>query len=92
MLFAAASELIEPRVDQRVAPVDVDTHYPSLLVLRNGVFTPIARDDILADPSFPVYTMQLEQTLYEPGRDTWIGYDSSSGQIVRMRLEPRRTR
>ena len=92
MLFAAASELIEPRVDQRVAPVDIDTHYPSLLVLRNGVFAPIARDDILADPSFPLYSMQLEQTLYEPGRDTWIGYDSSSGQIVRMRLEPRRTR
>lgn len=92
MFFAAASEPLEPRVDQRVAPVDIDTHYPSLLVLRNGVFTPIARDDILADSSFPVYSMYLQQTLYEPGRDTWIGYDSSSGQIVRMRLEPRKMR
>jgi hypothetical protein len=91
-MFAVPSEPIEPRVDQRVAPVDLQTHYPSLLVLRNAQITPIPRDDIRADSTFPRDMMQLEQTLYEPGRDTWIGYDSASGQIVRMRLSPKGSR
>src|SRR4051812_15807887 len=47
MVFAAPSEPLDPRIEQRVAPVDIDTHYPSLLVLRNGVFSPVPRDDIL---------------------------------------------
>jgi hypothetical protein len=92
VFFAAASEPIEPRVEQRIAPVNVDTHYPSLLVLRGGDITPIPRDDIHADPMFPLYAMQLQQVLYEPGRDTWIGYDVASGQIVRMTLGSKRSR
>lgn len=91
MMFAAASEPIPPGVEQRIAPVNIETHYPALLYLRDGVITPIARDDIRGDPMFPLYSMQLEQLLYEPGRDSWIGYDSSSGQIVRLRLSQRRS-
>jgi hypothetical protein len=90
MFFAAPSDPIQPRVEQRVAPVNVETHYPSLLVLRAGNITPVPRDDFHADSSFPLYSMQIEQLLYESGRDTWIGYDSASGQLVRLRLSLKR--
>ena len=89
MLFAP-SESIDPRVDQRIQPVDVDTHYPSLLIWRNGKIYAIPRDDIHAAGAFPVYQMQLQQILYEPGRDTWIGYDASTGNLLRLRLSVKR--
>ena len=85
LMFAAESESIEPRVDQRVAPVNIETHYPSLLVLQNGTITPIPRDDLHAAAGVPLSSMQIDQLLCEPGRNSWIGYDAASGQIVRLR-------
>jgi hypothetical protein len=91
-MFASQSDRIEPRVEGRVVPVDVDTRYPSLLLFRNGKVTGISWDDFVADNSFPRATMQFQQTFYEPGRDTWIGYDAATGQLLRLKLVPKRTR
>jgi hypothetical protein len=90
LMFAAESEPIEPRVDQRVAPVNIETHYPSLLVLHNGTITPIPRDDLHAAAGVPLSSMQIDQLLCESGRNSWLGYDAASGQIVRLRLSPKR--
>jgi hypothetical protein len=92
MFFAAPSDPIEPRVEARVMPVDLQTRYPALLILHNGVFSAISQDDIHTEATLPIFAMQLEQTLYEPRRDTWIGYDAASGNVVRMTLSSRRTR
>jgi hypothetical protein len=92
VMYIAPSDSIEPRVEQRVKPVQIDTHYPSLLVIRNHVIYPIPRDDIRAGPMFPVHTMELDQTIYEPGRDTWLGYDHASGGLVRLRISAKGTR
>jgi hypothetical protein len=92
VLFAAPSDPIEPRVEARVIGVDIEARYPALLILRDGRFSAISQDDIFASATFPIFAMQLDQTLYEPGRDTWIGYDAASGQIVRMRLGPKHRR
>lgn len=92
MLFAAPSEPIEARVDQRITPLDVETHYPSLLILHEGKIFAIPRDDIQPAAGLPLETMQLEELIYEPRRDTWIGYDAASGQIVRARLSPKGSR
>jgi hypothetical protein len=85
-LFAAPSDPIEAHVTQRIAPVDVETHFPSLLMFRDGQISAIPRDDFHTESGFPLYSMQLDSLLYEAGRDSWIGYDSASGQIVRLRL------
>jgi hypothetical protein len=90
-IFAAGSEPISARVEQRVAPVNIDTHYPSLLLLHAGALTPIPRDDLHADANFPLYTMQLQQLLYDARRDAWIGYDSASGMIVRLKVSAKRS-
>lgn len=92
MFFAAPSDSIQPRVEARVIPVDLVTRYPALLILHNGALSAIPQDDIHADATFPLFAMQLEQTVYEPGRDTWIGYDSASGNVVRMKLSQKRSR
>ena len=76
-------------MDQRVAPVNIDTHYPSLLVIHGGAIIPIPRDDIHPDRAFPLFTAQLDQLLYEPRRGAWIGYDSASGMIVGLRISAR---
>jgi hypothetical protein len=86
VMYIAPSDAVEPRVEQRVTPVQIDTHYPSLLVIRNHVISAIPRDDIHADATLAVQTMELEQTVYEPGRDTWVGYDRASGELVRLRI------
>jgi len=91
-LFAAPSEPIEPRVQQRIVPADVDTHYPSLLILRGGQISAIPRDDFHAAPGFPLYSMQLDQLIYDAGRDSFVGYDFASGQLVRLRISARRVR
>jgi hypothetical protein len=91
-MFASTSERIEPRVEGRVVPVDVDTRFPALLLFRGNKVTGIAWDDFIADASFPRATMQFQQTIYDAGRDSWIGYDAASGQLLRLKLVLKRTR
>jgi hypothetical protein len=46
----------------------------------------IGRDQLHAQRGLAVHTMQVQQLVYEPTRDTWLGYDSPSGQLVRITI------
>ncbi len=88
-LFAGDGEPIQPHVKQRIEPVDLELRYPSLLMLdgpKASQFQVVSRDDIRAPGGFAMYATQLQQLIYEPTRDSFVGFDSASGQIVRIKL------
>lgn len=89
VMFAPAGDLMQPRVTQRVMPVNLQTHYPAVLMLRDGQLSAIGRDDLHGPQDYPLYAMQLQQVVYERGRDTWLGYDQASGELVRFRISQR---
>jgi hypothetical protein len=89
ILFAGDGEPVGPHVKQRIEPIKMDLHYPSLLMLDSGKdakLQAIAQDDLRAPGGFALYTSQLQQLVYEPARDSFVGFDATSGQIVRIKV------
>lgn len=85
MMFCP-SDPLEPHGEQNMAPAKLRTSYPALVSLRNGKLDAIGRQDLSAPGSFPLHAMQVSRFCYEPGNDSWIAYDQSSGELLRFRL------
>jgi len=90
LMFAAEGEPIDPVKSSRPDPADVHPNYPALLSLSlgDGKYSAIGRDDIHGPGQFPVYAVNLRQ-LVPLGKETYVGYDRASGQLLRVRLIPR---
>jgi hypothetical protein len=90
VIFAAQGEPITARVEQRVQPALQDLRYPTILVQPGGKgsqLVAIAREDIRVPSGYPLHAAELQQLVYEPPpRDSFIGFDSASGQIVRVKV------
>ena len=85
---------IDPAPRIRIAllndPTMIDAGNPILPALAaasyssSDGFIAIPRDQLHGPQALAVYAMQLQQLVYEPARGTWLGYDSPSGQLVRI--------
>jgi hypothetical protein len=86
-LVAEQGEPIAPHVKERIDPVKIELRYPTLLLIDSaGKITAVPREDLHAPAGFPLYAMQLQQLVYEPTRDSFVGFDAASGQVMRLKL------
>jgi len=91
LMFAADGPRIDPSVTLKPEPPpDVQVQYPALLMLNatSGQFTAINRDDIHGPGQFAIYATKLQQ-LVPISRDVFIGYDSASGQLLKVNVTGR---
>ncbi|MBC8108175.1 MAG: hypothetical protein H7Z14_16435 [Anaerolineae bacterium] len=87
LFFAADGPTIDPSISARPEPPELVTQYPALLMINttDGKYTAIGRDDIHAPGQFAIYAVRLQQ-LIPLNRDTFAGYDNSSGQLLRINV------
>jgi hypothetical protein len=85
ILFAGDSELIESELANPMAVSRQRVTWPAVVLIDGKALTMIDRDDLRVPAGFPAYAMRINQIVPAPG-GTWIVYDRSSGQLMRMRL------
>jgi hypothetical protein len=61
--------------------------FPAIVEISPTSSTGIGRQHMRFDPSFPAHRMQLQQLVPESQPGSWVGYDSASGSVVRLRRE-----
>ena len=87
LIFAAEGNVIDPPISSRPDPADLHVQFPALLsiAIPDGTYTAIARDQMHAPGEFAVHSVRLRQ-LVPFGNDALVGYDSASGQMLKLRL------
>lgn len=80
--------MIEPRVQARTDPAVLNQPLPVLLYRRKGKRYETGREDWRTPPNFALYALRPESLAYDFPGESWITFDSSSGQILRLRLTP----
>jgi hypothetical protein len=91
LLFAADGPRIDPSVTLRPEPpVNLQVQYPALVMLdpTTGQYTAINRDDIHGPGQFAIYATKLQQ-LVPIGKNSFVGYDASSGQVLKVNVTGR---
>jgi hypothetical protein len=86
MIFAADGPKIDPSIALRPPPAaNMLLQYPAVMTIdpSTGDFSAISKDEIHAPGAFAIYATKLQQ-LIPIGRDTYAGYDASSGQLMRV--------
>ena len=82
-IFAADTEVIETGdLSNRELP---HIAYPGLLDLAGNDISAIGRDDLQVYGGFPTYAIRIAELIAAPDGG-WIGYDSSSGLLMRLRI------
>jgi hypothetical protein len=95
-LFATESPAIEGIVSSRLEPIEANVGAPALLRIDVQLpgsakgLTILGREDLrAAGREFPTYALRMNSLVAERTRGTLLGYDSSSGHLLRIRLIPR---
>jgi hypothetical protein len=63
-----------------------DITYPALILFKGQEMTAIGRDDILAYTGFPIHLLSIHQLISHPIEDSMFGYDSGSGELLRLHI------
>jgi hypothetical protein len=63
-----------------------DIAYPALILFSGKDMTVIGRDDILAYTGFPIHLLSIHQLISHPIQDSMYGYDSGSGELLRLHI------
>lgn len=88
ILFAARGETIPPKSADDAVSTLPEVLYPALLIFEKDQLTQINRDNVRAYPGFPIFAMKLRKVVAHPSsiEEGWIGYDSGSGELLRVQI------
>jgi hypothetical protein len=84
LFFAAESDRIAAGVNDILNPRLPRAAYPALVRVSGKDLGAIGRDDLRVPTGFPGYAMRIPKLVQAPD-GSMVGYDSSSGQIMRIR-------
>jgi hypothetical protein len=84
LFFAAESDPIALDVNDVLNPKLPHTTFPALIELASEEFTATGRDDFRVPSGFPGYAMRIHKLIPAPD-GSMVGYDLSSGQLMRIR-------
>lgn len=81
-------EPILPRLQGHADPASLAATFPIFLLKPSDKTLQMGREMFQASTGFSTYTISLEQLVPDATPDQWIGYDRTSGELVRLRLLP----
>lgn len=84
LLVAGDAPAIDPRTEGQAALSMIE--HPALLILDRDRVDVVSRKDIDAHAGFSLPGMKLQQLVPDRANDAFIGYDESSGELLRLRL------
>jgi hypothetical protein len=105
LMFAPDGNPIDPPISARPDPANVQLRPPALLAFSpaSNSWVSLDGEDLRAPGGFPTHTLRLRQLVpIDPGpfardpnaslrtRAAFVGYDSASGLLIRLRLVERR--
>jgi len=79
---------VPARLEGHTTPLDLDKALPIFLLKRNDLTMRMGRDSFTASAGFAIYAASLDRLLADVTGDHWIGYDTNSGELIRLRLLP----
>jgi hypothetical protein len=85
MFFAAESNPFAAEVSIALRPRLPQVIYPALLQIKGEDVRAIGREHLQVSGNTPVYSMRVKELVPGP-EESWIAYDQSSGQLVRIKL------
>jgi hypothetical protein len=85
MFFAAESDPFQSEASHIINRRLPQVTYPALLRMNGEEISAIGRNDLQVVGGLPVYALRMRELVPAPD-GSWIAYDQSSGQVVRMKL------
>lgn len=79
---------IIPRLEGHADPAEMPASVPVFLYRRASETLLMDRESFQASRDFAVYTISIQQLVAEPKELHWVGYDRTSGELLRFRLTP----
>ena len=81
-------DAIVPRLEGHTDPILLGAIIPIFLLHRGEETLHMGREMFETSSGFATYTISLEQLVADAKPDQWIGYDRTSGELLRLRLIP----
>ena len=87
LMFAGDSPIMEPQQIEQVNAqrIRLNVKYPALLMLGQNVKA-VGSDNFLIYAGYRLSAMRIRTLVPEPKGGSWVAYDLSSGELLRLRL------
>jgi hypothetical protein len=87
LMFAGDAPIMEPQQIEQVGNdrIRLNVKYPALLMLGQNVKA-VGADNFSIYSGFPLSAMRIRTLVPEAKATSWVAYDLSSGELLRLRL------